>query len=299
MRPSRSKYLALLTVAALTSVSAAWGSAPGQAAAPDAGAADLSSNFSVSDKTAVPEAVLPAGAYSIRVIDHLRDRNIVRIVGATDNKVYSTFIGLPDSDLGQGSQPGAISYNAKFKGQVALRGFEFPGGTALRFVYPKADAVTLAKANSTPVVAIDPVSEGKPSDKNLSKDDMEVVTLWTLSTTTVGPNDKTPAIQAQRYQAAPNSTVAAAAPSSAPAYSAPSRASNPAPARSAASSNSAPVNVAANQVPARPTSRPVIAKLPHTASNLPLVTLLMFLSMLMALGTRWIRRGLIHASTTR
>ena len=70
----------------------------------------------------------------------------------------------------------------------------------VEFVYPKADAVAIAKSNQSKVPAIDPASEGKVADKNLSQDDMEVVTLWLLSSTTVGPNDSAPAIKAEKYQ---------------------------------------------------------------------------------------------------
>ena len=70
----------------------------------------------------------------------------------------------------------------------------------VEFVYPKAEAVAIAKSNQSKVPAIDPASEGKVADKSLSKDDMEVVTLWLLSSTTVGPNDTTPAIKAEKYQ---------------------------------------------------------------------------------------------------
>ena len=49
--------------------------------------------------------------------------------------------------------------------------------------------------------AIDPASEGRPAElSGLSKDDMEIVSLWLLSATRVGPNDNAPTIKAEKYQ---------------------------------------------------------------------------------------------------
>jgi hypothetical protein len=172
------------------------GSTSLRAAAP---ASDAASSFSVSEKTAVPGLTLQPGSYSIRMVDQMADRVIVRVDSASGG-AHSTFIGLRDPALPKSGSTGQISWGKAPDGQKALRGFTFPGGTTVDFVYPKAEAVSLAKLNSSKVPAIDPASEGKVEAKNLSKDDMEVVTLWMLSSTQVGPNDDAPAIKAERFQ---------------------------------------------------------------------------------------------------
>ena len=213
--------------------------------------------FSVSQQTEVPGLQLQPGAYSIRVVDHLADRLIVRIDDANTGK-HSTFIGLPNSGLPK-SSAGMITYASGPDGGSAARGFSFPGGPTVEFVYPKAEAVSLAKLNGTKVTAIDPASEGRvpKADNELSKDDMEVVTLWTLSSTKVSPEDAAPSIKAERYQ-------------------------QPAPAASS--------QVAVNHKPA---VKPVIAKLPHTAGYMPLVVLLGLLSLLSAAVLRIGRKSVL------
>jgi hypothetical protein len=110
----------------------------------------------------------------------------------------------------------------------------------LEFVYPKADAVAIAKSNHAKVPAIDPVSEGRPPTiKGLSKSDLELVTLWLLSSTHVGPEDSSGGIQAERYP-----EVASAK------------------------------------------HKPVVARLPQTASDLAWLGLLGALSLVMAFGVR-------------
>ncbi len=233
-----------LCVAAMTAASVHAVAAP-----VEPGADAKSTKFSVSQQTTVPGMTLQPGAYSIRVVDHLADRLIVRIDGPSAG-THSTFIGLPNSDLAKSSGAGIIAFDSGPDGGSAARGFSFPNGKTVEFVYPKAEAVTLAKANGTKVVAIDPASEGRvPTEKGLSKDDMEVVTLWTLSSTKVGPSDAAPAIKAERYKAA---------------------------------SSTGDDQVAS--VTRKP--KPVIARLPHTGSSLPLIALFGVLALCGATGLR-------------
>ena len=238
------------------------------------------SQFTISEQSKVPGLTLKPGTYSIRVVDHLADRLIVRVDSAQGDS-HATFLGIANDNIAKPNSSGPVVWTKSPRGGTMLRGFEFPGGgSVVEFVYPKADAVSIAKVNSAKVPAIDPASEGKVADKTLSKDDMEVVTLWLLSATTVGPN--TPGIQAEKYQQPASTEVAAAAPAASSAVSA---STTSAPAYKAPSSN-APQQVAVLHKP-----KPVIAKLPHTGSMMPLVWLMGGISLMGAALLRVFRFG--------
>ena len=162
---------------------------------------DLSANFTVAQQTMIPGNTLAPGSYSIRVLDHLQDRYIVRIDSVGGGDTHSTFIGVQDPKLRSVASSGAVPWTSAPAGSSALRGFSFPS-SSVEFVYPKADAVALAKLNGSKVPAIDPASEGRPAEiSGLSKDDMEIVTLWQLSSTRVGPDDTAaPQIKAEKLQ---------------------------------------------------------------------------------------------------
>ena len=250
------------------------------------------SQFTVSEQSKVPGLTLKPGTYSIRVVDHLADRLIVRVDSAQGSE-HTTFLGIQNSNIQRPDSSGPVVWSRSPKGGATLRGFEFPGGgSVVEFVYPKNDAVSIAKVNDAKVPAIDPASEGKVADKSLSKDDLEVVTLWLLSSTTVGPNDSKPAIQAEKYKAPATTEVASTepaaptppTPTTAPAYSA------PAPTNSVRSRAPAPQQVAVMHKP-----KPVIAKLPKTASNMPLLWMLGGLSLLGAGLMRRLRLGAVSA----
>lgn len=202
---------------------------------PAAPGASSSTAFNVADSIEVPGKTLPAGEYTIRVVDHLSDRMIIRV--ERKGKAQATFLALPKSMLRTASGQGPIRLTG---GKAAMRGFVFPDGTVAEFVYPKAEAVGLAKANSTTIPAVDPASEGRPDTANLSQDDMQMVTLWMLSPKLVEPGESGPGITAARYKAPP------------------------------------PVQVASEQTPPmpvrpKPRPKPLMAALPHTASEMPLV----------------------------
>lgn len=244
--------------------------------------AQLTASFSIDSLTTVPGKILKPGSYTIRVVDHLSDRIVLRIEDP-EGKTATTFLGLPASGM-SGAGAGPVSWTNSPKGSHALRGFAFAGGSSVEFVYPKEEAVAIAKVNSSKVAAIDPASDNLPAHSNLSRDDMQMVTLWSLSSTRVGPND-TPAIQAEHYKAQ-NTVVAQSAPTLSPVPSA-------APARAYAASSTSSDRLIAR--PARPAPAPqiaalhrpgVVSSLPHTASTLPVVLLLTVLSLFAAAALR-------------
>jgi hypothetical protein len=246
----------------------------------------VSARMDLNAKTTVPGHVLDPGKYSIRILDHLNDRYILR-VDDNSGRTLATFIGLHNPEFDPSvvlHHQGAILWSAAPKGSAAIRGFSFPGGNTLEFVYPKAEAVALAKLNANSVPAIDPESEGRKPDPNLTPEDREVVTLWMLSETRVGPKNETPAIEAKRF-VAPGEPAATTqiARNEAPEELAPVRATSPRP---------SPAVVVA-PVPARVSkvkTKPVAATLPQTGSSLPLLAMLSFGMLLTAGSLRLTRR---------
>lgn len=158
-----------------------------------------STRFNIATPTDVPNKTLVPGNYTIRIVDHLRDRMIIRV--ARQGTDEATFLALPVSGLPKTGKPGPITL-AGSDGRQALRGFSFPDGTLAEFVFPKSDAVAIAKMNNTTVPAIDPASEGRVASADLPAADLQMVTLWMLTPTKVGPNDASPSIKAARYKQA-------------------------------------------------------------------------------------------------
>ena len=234
-------------------------------------AATPASSLQLSQTTEAPGVSLSRGSYSIRVADRLQDRLIIQIQ-KSGSDTFTSLLAYPNPSLRRTSS-GPITFASGLKNKTTLRGFAFPGGPVVEFVFPKADAVDLAKSNNVRVMAVDTASEGKVALPNLTQTDMSEVTLWMLTPTPVDPATSKPGIQAARYQPgttvspasasapAPASLSASASPAPAPSYSTPSSGAAPRP---------APALVANNT---RPAHRPIVKQLPHTASSLPLLAI--------------------------
>jgi hypothetical protein len=201
-------------------------------------------NFTLSTKSEIPGQTLQPGSYTIQIVGRLADRVILKVEDTT-GKAYVDFIGVRSPETQKPSASGVIDWSTPVENATYIRGWVPPGSSSVvEFVYPKDQAVAIAKVNQAKVPAIDPASEGRKVDPTLSREDMQLVTLWLLSSTRVGP--EAPAdIKAERFQMA--STAGHA---------------------------------------------PVIARLPHTASALPLVLILSLFSIAIAGLIRQRRLGI-------
>jgi hypothetical protein len=159
-------------------------------------------SFKVSTASEVPGQLLQPGTYQIHVVGQLTDRVILRVDDVAGSS-HVDFIGIRSHDAKGSSAAGLASWSNAVDGVSYYRSWTPPdSATALEFVYPKAQAVSIAKANQAKVAAVDPASEGRPADPTLSAEDMKLVTLWLLSSTRVGPDSAAPEIKAERYETA-------------------------------------------------------------------------------------------------
>ncbi len=236
-----------------------------------------SAQLQIAQPTSAPGTTLSRGTYAVRVADRLQDRLIVQIQKTGSGSSIS-LLGYPNPALRGGSFTGPITFVSGLKGKPTLRGYAFPGGPVVEFVFPKADAVDLAKANNVRVMAVDTASEGKVALPNLTQTDMSEVTLWMLTPTAVDPATSKPGIQAARYQApaaaespTPTQNAAVAPPTPVqPAQADTSSAPTPAAAPARRPAPAASTQVAVNHAPR---IRANIKQLPHTASSLPMIFL--------------------------
>lgn len=97
--------------------------------------------------------VLPAGTYVFKVMDSQANRHIVQIFSQDEKTIYATILAVPNERL-QATGQTVITFRERAAGQPeALRAWFYPGRTSgEEFVYPKTQAMTLAKAANTPVL---------------------------------------------------------------------------------------------------------------------------------------------------
>ena len=113
---------------------------------------DQKTIFTFSGPVEIPGQVLSPGTYVFKLMDSMSDRNIVQVFNKDENHVYGTFLAIPDYRLKPAGKP-IITFEERAEGSPeAVKAWFYPGENyGHQFVYPKAKAVELAKANTQPV----------------------------------------------------------------------------------------------------------------------------------------------------
>ena len=97
--------------------------------------------------------VLPPGTYVFKVVESGSNRHIVQIFSKDELTVYATILAIPNLRM-KATDKTVITFRERPAGQPeALRAWFYPGKEwGEEFVYPKAQAIELAKSTSTPVL---------------------------------------------------------------------------------------------------------------------------------------------------
>jgi LPXTG-motif cell wall-anchored protein len=111
--------------------------------------------FTFSGPVEIPGQVLPAGTYVFKLLDSQSDRDIVQVFNKNQDHLYGTFLAIPDYRL-RPSGKTIVTFEERAAGAPeAVRAWFYPGENfGHEFVYPKAKAVELAKANNQPVASM-------------------------------------------------------------------------------------------------------------------------------------------------
>src|ERR1051326_3537240 len=99
--------------------------------------------------------VLPAGTYVFRLLDSQSDRNIVQVFSADMSHVYATILAIPNYRL-KATDKTVMTFAERAAGDPkAIRAWFYPGDNwGQEFVYPKRQAVELARITQQPVLYI-------------------------------------------------------------------------------------------------------------------------------------------------
>src|SRR5271154_2407751 len=101
--------------------------------------------MTVSEPIQVPNQVLPAGTYVIKLLDSPSDRHIVQIFNKEENHLFTTILAIPNYRI-QPTGKTVFTFWETPPGQPkALRAWFYPGDNfGQEFAYPKSAAVQIA-----------------------------------------------------------------------------------------------------------------------------------------------------------
>ena len=111
--------------------------------------------MTVNESIQVPNKVLPAGKYVIKLLDSPSDRHIVQIFNADETHLETTILAIPNYRL-QPTGKTVFTFWETPPGQPkALRAWFYPGDNfGQEFAYPKSKSVELARITNEPVPTV-------------------------------------------------------------------------------------------------------------------------------------------------
>jgi hypothetical protein len=103
----------------------------------------------------VPGATLPAGTYTFKLADPANSRRVIQIWNKDATHIYATLITIPNQRFEPTDKP-VILFKETASGQPqAVQAWFYPGDRyGEEFVYPKDQALRIAKATHTPVLSM-------------------------------------------------------------------------------------------------------------------------------------------------
>jgi len=102
----------------------------------------------------VPGATLPAGSYVFKLADIPGNRHVVQVFDKDEHKIYTTILAIPNDRLDPTDKPVVLFSERASGSPQAVKVWYYPGDRiGDEFVYPKSQAMKIAKATHQRVLA--------------------------------------------------------------------------------------------------------------------------------------------------
>ena len=270
---------------------------------------DRTTFVTFSGPVSVPGKTLPAGTYTFRLADSPADRHIVQIFDRDQTQLFATILAVPAERPAPEGDPVITFRETPSNMPPALRYWYYAGETSgNEFVYPKAQAMTIARHSGEGVMSMDTDAsdvsawKGTPQRVTANAEPQAAASATgttasttTSSTTTAQPTTAPttePASQPAATQPAPapsQTTTAEPTTTSQPITSQPTTA----PERPAPTTERPATTAAAIQDRPVGTSGREQSELPRTAGELPAVGLIALVAFAGAFALRLARKATV------
>ncbi len=117
---------------------------------------DRSTIVTFSAPVSLPGLTLPAGRYLFKLADSQTNRNIVQVFDKDRTKIFATILAIP-AERNEPADETVITFNeSPANAAPAVRYWYYPGEKrGQEFAYPKSQAVMIANAAHTSVLSVD------------------------------------------------------------------------------------------------------------------------------------------------
>jgi len=166
---------------------------------------DLMTKFTVSHPFEVPGLTLqPNTRYTIRLYDSPNTRNVVQVLNADETKLLTQFLAIPDKRLEPADKTTFTFIETEPGYPMPIKEWFYPGRiTGLEFVYPKEQALEIARHAKEPVLAAQSVDLHKLAAVKVEAISPLSAEVPTTATAENGPKAKLPPAEQAKPTPAP------------------------------------------------------------------------------------------------
>jgi len=280
--------------------------------------ADRKTIVTFSGPVTLPGTTVPAGSYVFKLADSPVDRHIVMVFDKDESKLITTLLAVP-AERPEAHGDAVVSFKETPSDRPPAVHYWYYAGekSGNEFIYPRAQAMMIAKASGETVPAFDTDSNDMEAWKKGKITSVSPTTTDepqpASSTTTAAPvsstasttsADQTPvttpppaSTMTAPTTTAPTTAPTATAPTTAPTTTAPEPVASTAPVTPEPTTAPKPDMTPAMTAPVTAQPEPVgtsgRTELPRTASEVPLVGLIGLFAFAAALGVRALRRSIV------
>jgi hypothetical protein len=267
---------------------------------------------------ALPGITLPAGSYMFKLADSQTNRNIVQVFDKDRSKIYATILAIPAQRNRPADETVITFKEAPASAAPAVQYWFYPGETmGQEFAYPKRQAMEIANAAHTSVLAVDmendkydaskggdisrvepgaDVAQSKPSDTSSQAQSSASAANQPASTENqpAAASQPSTAASPDMSRSTPSAQTPAETPSAKPESQAPAAQSQASTPQTPSASDNQPVGTS-GQASADTSNRAQAnsGRLPHTASPVPAIGFAGLLALLAAAGVRVARKATV------
>ena len=157
----------------------------------------------------IPGVTLPAGTYVFKLADLNGNRHVVQVFDKDEKKIYGTILAIPDQKLEPSDKPVVMFAERAAGTPQAVRAWFYPGETiGNEFVYPRSEAMKIARDTHQSVLSMDDTSNATTTDEERRA---------AMGSASVSRVDESGAASAYKSQPSPETTTAQSAQPAAPA----------------------------------------------------------------------------------
>src|SRR5262249_11288785 len=114
----------------------------------------------------IPGATLGAGTYVFKLADLDSNRHVVQVMDKDEKHIYGMLLAIPNQRLEPSDDPVVLFAERSAGNPQAIRAWFYPGETiGNEFVYPKDQALKIAKASHQSVLAMEDRTTASTTDE--------------------------------------------------------------------------------------------------------------------------------------